>query len=85
MAPQPIRLRASTVPPAMMRFGPVLIVGTTVAIVGSFIASQLTTSSRNLDRAFAKYNSPASEASRQRSFEGAPDPRTNLLNCLGWK
>ncbi|KAM0326779.1 hypothetical protein ACHAQA_006653 [Verticillium albo-atrum] len=85
MAPQPLRLRASTVPPAMMRFGPVLIVGATVAVVGTFISAQLSTSSQNLDRAFAKYNSPESEASRQRSFDGAPDPRTNLLNCLGWK
>ncbi|EEY22267.1 hypothetical protein HYQ46_007225 [Verticillium longisporum] len=85
MASRIIRLHASTTPPAMMRYGPALMVGTSIAVVGSFIASQLTTSSRNLDRAFAKYNSPQSEASRKRSFEGAPDPRTNLLNCLGWK
>ncbi|KAG7102810.1 hypothetical protein HYQ44_016898 [Verticillium longisporum] len=69
MASRIIRLHASTTPPAMMRYGPALMVGTSIAVVGSFIASQLTTSSRNLDRAFAKYNSPQSEASRKRSFK----------------
>lgn len=38
-----------------------------------------------MDRFFSSYNTPESEASRRKTFEGQPDPRTNLLNFLSWK
>ncbi|KZZ98294.1 hypothetical protein AAL_02812 [Moelleriella libera RCEF 2490] len=55
------------------------------AAVGTYVQRQLSTESRAMDRYFAAYNTPESEASRRRTFEGYPDPRTNFLNFLSWK
>ncbi|OAQ64691.1 hypothetical protein VFPPC_13931 [Pochonia chlamydosporia 170] len=62
-----------------------LMFGTSAIGVGTYIRSQLVTNSNTMDRFFASYNTPESEASRQKTFEGHPDPRTNLLNFLSWK
>jgi hypothetical protein len=39
-----------------------------------------------MDRYFAQYKSPESEASRQKVFEGQAqlDPRKSVFNVLGW-
>ena len=54
--------------------------------VGLYVYGQLHTESKTMDRFFAAYHTPESEASRQRVFDGAiEDPRKNLLNFLSWK
>ncbi|KIH95261.1 hypothetical protein SPBR_04021 [Sporothrix brasiliensis 5110] len=54
--------------------------------VATYVYGQLHTESKTLDRVFSAYNTPESEASRQRVFDGAiEDPRNNLLNFLSWK
>lgn len=57
----------------------------TAVAIATYIQSQLTTGSKTMDRFFDKYNTPESEASRQKTFQGHPDPRTNILNFLSWK
>lgn len=39
-----------------------------------------------MDRYFAQYKSPESEAARQKVFAGQQqlDPRTSVFNVLGW-
>ncbi|KAJ4147523.1 hypothetical protein LMH87_002035 [Akanthomyces muscarius] len=64
---------------------PVLIAGTSVLAVGTYVKSQLTTASNTMDRFFSTYNTPESEAARRKSFEGYPDTRSNMLNVLGRK
>ncbi|OAA60016.1 hypothetical protein ISF_06027 [Cordyceps fumosorosea ARSEF 2679] len=64
---------------------PILVAGTSVLIVGAYVKSQLATQSNNMDRFFSTYNTPESEASRRKTFEGYPDTRTNILNILGTK
>lgn len=49
------------------------------------VRSQLMTESRQMDRFFAKYRDPQSEAARQKVFDGAvEDPRKSWFNVLGW-
>ncbi|KAK2595341.1 hypothetical protein QQS21_006941 [Conoideocrella luteorostrata] len=62
-----------------------LMFGTGAIAVGTYVRSQLVTNSNTMDRFFASYNTPESEASRRRTFEGHPDPRTNILNFQGWR
>ncbi|KAM5353863.1 hypothetical protein ACJ41O_000513 [Fusarium nematophilum] len=55
-----------------------------VAVVASFVRSQLAITSAKFDHSFDKYNTPESEASRKKTFEGAQEnPRTSLYNILG--
>ncbi|OAA66445.1 hypothetical protein SPI_01021 [Niveomyces insectorum RCEF 264] len=57
-----------------------------VSGVVAYVRQQLNRESNTMDRYFASYNTPQSEASRRRVFEGASeDPRTSLLNVLSWK
>jgi hypothetical protein len=53
--------------------------------VTAYVQWQLKKESTQMDRFFQPYNTPESEASRSKSFEGAPDPRSSLFNVLGWK
>ncbi|KAK9443667.1 uncharacterized protein G6M90_00g003370 [Metarhizium brunneum] len=62
-----------------------LMFGTSALGVATYVRSQLVTNSNTMDRFFATYNTPESEASRQKTFQGHPDPRTNILNFLSWK
>lgn len=61
----------------------VVVVGAVSAVAG-YIKSQLQQESRVMDRAFAQYKSPESEAARRKVFEGQSDPRKSLFNVLGW-
>ncbi|KAI3398935.1 hypothetical protein diail_8258 [Diaporthe ilicicola] len=57
-----------------------------ISAVVTYVQWQLQTSSRTYDRMFAQYQSPQSEASRQKVFEdqGSADPRRSVFNVLGW-
>ncbi|WDK09185.1 hypothetical protein CGRA01v4_00463 [Colletotrichum graminicola] len=56
-----------------------------VSAVALNIRSQLKTESQTMDRFFAKYKNPRSEAARQKVFDGAlEDPRRSWFNILGW-
>ncbi|KAJ3483628.1 hypothetical protein NLG97_g7263 [Lecanicillium saksenae] len=81
----PVRAATSAVTRTYPRGLPMLIAGTSVVAVGAYVKSQLTTQSKTMDRFFATYNTPVSEASRRKTFEGHPDTRSNVLNFLGWK
>lgn len=61
-----------------------MVVGS-ISAVGAYVHRNLTTNSRQFDKFFASYNTPQSEASRRKTFEGVEktDPRTNILNFLG--
>ncbi|KAI9172638.1 hypothetical protein HJFPF1_02147 [Paramyrothecium foliicola] len=81
MVAQPIRIPAAS--PRVMPA--VITVGAVSAIVG-YVQWQFGKSSQKLDSFFASYNTPQSEASRQRTFAGAnTDPRTSFFNMLGRK
>lgn len=57
----------------------------TVSAIAMNVRSQLMTESRQMDRFFAKYRDPQSEAARQKVFDGAvEDPRKSWFNVLGW-
>lgn len=58
----------------------------TVSAVGALVYWQLQAESRTMDRMFAQYQSPESEASRQRVFKdmGRADPRRSVFNVLSW-
>lgn len=59
----------------------------TVTAVAAFVRWQLQRESQTMDRMFAQYHSPQSEASRQKVFadSGFGDPRLSLFNVLSWK
>ncbi|KAK2028994.1 hypothetical protein LX32DRAFT_639501 [Colletotrichum zoysiae] len=79
----PARIPATT--PALARFLPAAITFGIVSAVALNIRSQLKTESQTMDRFFAKYKNPQSEAVRQRVFDGAlEDPRRSWFNVLGW-
>ncbi|TDZ36467.1 hypothetical protein C8034_v007856 [Colletotrichum sidae] len=83
MVNQPARIPTTT--PALARFLPAAITVGIVSAVAVNIRSQLKTESATMDRFFAKYKDPQSEAARQRVFEGAmEDPRKSWFNILGW-
>ncbi|OLN86177.1 hypothetical protein CCHL11_04156 [Colletotrichum chlorophyti] len=83
MVNQPVRIPATT--PALARFLPAVITVGIVSAVGMNVRSQLKTESATMDRFFAKYKNPKSEAVRQRVFDGAvEDPRKSWFNILGW-
>ncbi|EGX96114.1 hypothetical protein CCM_00769 [Cordyceps militaris CM01] len=81
----PSRAAASAISRSYPKSLPILVVGTSVLAVGAYVKSQLDTQSDNMDRFFSTYNTPESEASRRKTFEGYPDTRTNVLNMLGRK
>ncbi|KAJ4260630.1 hypothetical protein NW762_007374 [Fusarium torreyae] len=63
---------------------PVVVAVGSFALIGSYVSSQLATTSAKFDRSFSKYNTPESEANRARTFDGAiENPRTSLFNILG--
>ncbi|EPE03175.1 hypothetical protein F503_01511 [Ophiostoma piceae UAMH 11346] len=65
--------------------GPIVSIGA-ASVVASYVYTQLHSESATMDRFFASYHTPESEASRQRVFDGAiEDPRKNVLNFLSWK
>ncbi|EFW98828.1 hypothetical protein CMQ_4680 [Grosmannia clavigera kw1407] len=65
---------------------PTLVTVGAVTGVATYVRRQLMRESQAFDRYFSTYNTPESEASRKRVFEGASeDPRTSLMNILGWK
>ncbi|KAH6689656.1 hypothetical protein F5X68DRAFT_230272 [Plectosphaerella plurivora] len=64
---------------------PVVVFGTAAAGVVTYVRAQLMHESDTMDRFFSKYNSPQSEESRRRAFEGHVEPRSNILNFLSWK
>ncbi|KAJ4309729.1 hypothetical protein N0V84_011342 [Fusarium piperis] len=75
---------ALTKPAAAPKALPIIMVVGSFAVVAGFIRSQLSVTSAKFDRSFAKYNTPESEASRAKTFEGAVEnPRTSLFNALG--
>ncbi|KAK1992850.1 hypothetical protein LX36DRAFT_684659 [Colletotrichum falcatum] len=83
MVSQPARMPAAT--PALARLLPAAITVGVVSAVALNIRSQLRTESQTMDRFFAKYKNPQSEAARQKVFDGAPeDPRRSWFNILGW-
>ncbi len=62
--------------------GSVVFAGAAAGVV-AYVNQQLNKESATMDHFFSTYNTPQSEASRQRVFDGAvEDPRTNLLNVL---
>lgn len=70
---------------ALKAIGPIVSVGAASA-VATYVYTQLHHESDTMDRFFASYHTPESEASRQRVFDGAiEDPRKNILNFLSWK
>ena len=79
------QIRAVAAPARFPKALPVVVFGTAIAGVATYVRSQLVQESATMDRFFSKYNTPESEASRRRTFEGNPDPRTNILNVLSWK
>ncbi|EJP62262.1 hypothetical protein ACQRIT_007943 [Beauveria bassiana] len=81
----PLKSAASAVTRSYPRGLPILVAGTSVVVVGAYVKSQLSTQSNTMDRFFSTYNTPESEASRQRTFHGHPDTRSNMLNILGRK
>lgn len=55
------------------------------ALIGlRYAATELHARSAEMDRIFKPYHSTESEELRRKTFEGHSDPRTNLLNFLGW-
>ncbi|KAM0253822.1 hypothetical protein ACHAP5_000401 [Fusarium lateritium] len=71
-------------PAAYPKALPVVVAVGSFALIGSYVASQLSITSAKFDRSFAKYNTPQSEANRARTFDGAiENPRTSLFNILG--
>ncbi|CCF37989.1 hypothetical protein CH063_09197 [Colletotrichum higginsianum] len=83
MVSQPTRIPAAT--PALARFLPAAITVGIVSAIAVNIRSQLKTESQTMDRFFAKYRNPQSEAVRQKVFDGAvEDPRRSWFNVLGW-
>ncbi|KAI9903767.1 hypothetical protein N3K66_000296 [Trichothecium roseum] len=71
-------------PVGATRFLPAFIAVTSVAVVGTYVNSQLRREAREFDRSFSRYNTPASEAQRRKTYEGASDPRNSWFNILGW-
>ncbi|RKU45299.1 hypothetical protein DL546_006684 [Coniochaeta pulveracea] len=71
---------------AAQRILPAVVVVGAVSAVATYVKSQLQTESKTMDRYFAQYKDPRSEASRQRVFEGQQqlDPRRSVFNILGW-
>ncbi|KXJ86426.1 hypothetical protein Micbo1qcDRAFT_209116 [Microdochium bolleyi] len=70
----------------MPRLVPAMVFFSAGSLVVYYVQRQLRRTSGDFDRAFAKYNTPESEASRARAFAGAvEDPRTSMFNALGWK
>ncbi|KAJ0268900.1 hypothetical protein COL940_012941 [Colletotrichum noveboracense] len=83
MVNQPTRI--PTTSPAIARFLPAAITVGVVSAIAMNVRSQLMTESRQMDRFFAKYRDPQSEAPRQRVSPGpADDPRKSWFNVLGW-
>ncbi|KAJ0166203.1 hypothetical protein CTA2_8264 [Colletotrichum tanaceti] len=83
MVSQPARIPATT--SVLARFLPAAITVGIVSAMAVNIRSQLKTESQTMDRFFAKYRNPRSEAVRQRVFDGAvEDPRRSWFNVLGW-
>ncbi|EQB46196.1 hypothetical protein K4K61_009590 [Colletotrichum sp. SAR11_59] len=83
MVNQPTRI--PTTSPAVARFLPAAITVGIVSAIAMNVRSQLMTESRQMDRFFAKYRDPQSEAARQKVFDGAvEDPRKSWFNVLGW-
>ncbi|KAF0324607.1 hypothetical protein GQ607_008046 [Colletotrichum asianum] len=83
MVNQPTRI--PTISPAVARFLPAAITVGIVSAIAMNVRSQLMTESRQMDRFFAKYRDPQSEAARQKVFDGAvEDPRKSWFNVLGW-
>lgn len=57
-----------------------------VSGVVAYVHRCLSYESSQMDRFFSSYNTPQSEANRAKVFQDASyDPRTNVLNVLGWK
>ncbi|KAF4908858.1 hypothetical protein CGCVW01_v012132 [Colletotrichum viniferum] len=83
MVNQPTRI--PTTSPAVARFLPAAITVGIVSAIAMNVRSQLMAESRQMDRFFAKYRDPQSEAARQKVFDGAvEDPRKSWFNVLGW-
>ncbi|KAI8290676.1 hypothetical protein K4K56_007074 [Colletotrichum sp. SAR 10_98] len=83
MVNQPTRIPVTS--PAVARFLPAAITVGIVSAIAMNVRSQLMTESRQMDRFFAKYRDPQSEAARQKVFDGAvEDPRKSWFNVLGW-
>ncbi|KAJ0342576.1 hypothetical protein KNSL1_010635 [Colletotrichum chrysophilum] len=83
MVNQPTRI--PTTSPAVARFLPAAITVGIVSAIAMNVRSQLMTESRQMDRFFAKYRDPQSEAARQKVFDGAVEaPRKSWFNVLGW-
>ncbi|KAI5461649.1 hypothetical protein BGZ63DRAFT_386307 [Mariannaea sp. PMI_226] len=79
---QKFKMVAQPVPKVL----PVVMVVASAAAVVTYVRGQLSYTSRQFDRSFEKYNTPESEANRRAAFAGAvEDPRTNILNVLGWR
>ncbi|TPX10284.1 uncharacterized protein E0L32_008689 [Thyridium curvatum] len=65
---------------------PTLVVVGAVSGVVAYVHRCLSYESSQMDRFFSSYNTPQSEANRAKVFQDASyDPRTNVLNVLGWK
>ncbi|KAF3766870.1 hypothetical protein M406DRAFT_355390 [Cryphonectria parasitica EP155] len=79
-APRPIKPLPGT------KYGPAVAVVVSLTAVATFIRWQLQVESRTMDRMFAQYQNPQSEASRQKIFGemGQADPRRSLFNVLSW-
>ncbi|OIW22548.1 hypothetical protein CONLIGDRAFT_687376 [Coniochaeta ligniaria NRRL 30616] len=71
-------------PASVPRVLPAVVVVGALSAVGLYVRSQLRQESRAMDRYFSQYKSPESEASRNKVFEGQPDPRKSVFNVLGW-
>lgn len=58
-----------------------------VTAVVAFVRWQLQRESQAMDRMFAQYQNPQSEAARHKVFaeSGFGDPRLSLYNVLSWK
>ncbi|KAJ0359719.1 hypothetical protein COL154_008063 [Colletotrichum chrysophilum] len=94
MVNQPTRI--PTTSPAVARFLPAAITVGIVSAIAMNVRSQLMTESRQMDRFFAKYRDPQSEAARQKAApqsDPAPQklrdgtleaPRKSWFNVLGW-
>lgn len=68
------------------KYGRAIATVVSLSLVGAFVSWQLQVESRTMDRMFAQYQSPESEASRQRVFKdvGRADPRKSVFNVLSW-
>ncbi|KAI1641089.1 hypothetical protein F4809DRAFT_587286 [Biscogniauxia mediterranea] len=85
----PVAAQLHAVPkagPVASKILPTLAVAGATYAVASYVKSQLKREAGDLDRIYAKQNTPEVEAARKADLcvDSYGDPRNNLLNFLGW-